>query len=441
MSQTLAIQGGVPVIREKLPSWPTFDAGTIRAAMVPLRTGRVNYWTGALGTQFEEQWAAYNGARYCISTTNGTSALHTALSALGVGPGDEVIVPSYTFIATSFAVLQAGAIPVFADVNAKDHCIAVSSIRKLIGARTRAIIPVHLYGNVCDMADIMTLAEERNLFVIEDCAQAHGAMLEGRKVGTFGHAGCFSFCQSKSFTTGGEGGAIVTNDEALAWECRSFRDHGYDVKERLRLLELEGRLPYIHNRVGFNYRMTEMQSAIGLAQLKKFDSWNLKNRRRNGEILLSMLEGCPQIRHLPVHDREEKRNGFFVFPITLDLDALGVNLEAVLKALTAEGVPNHPVFWPQCFKERAYQDHNGFGRAKFPFRSQEYTDPARVRYEDVACPEATRHQSSTFVTFVHPTLTARHMGAIGKGILKVLSAYAKDAGRDRAGAVAVGNAT
>ena len=193
-----------------------FEEETIQAAMEPLRTGKVNYWTGTEGMKFEEEFARYNGVRFGIATSNGTSALHVAVASLGIGPGDEVIVPSYTFIATSFAVCQAGAIPVFADVNKEDHTISPESIEEKITERTKGIIVVHLYGNVCQMDKIMEIAEKHNLKVIEDCAQAIGATFNGKKVGSIGHAGAFSFCQSKTFTTGGEGGCVITDDEDLA---------------------------------------------------------------------------------------------------------------------------------------------------------------------------------------------------------------------------------
>ena len=218
--------------------------------------------------------------------------MHVALSALGIGPGDEVIVPSYTFIASSFSIVQAGAIPRFADVNLDDHCISVESAEKLVTKRTKAIMPVHLYGNVCDMDAILAFAKKHNLFVIEDNAEAFGGSYKGKKTGTLGHmAGC-SFCQNKTFTTGGEGGMVTTDDEELAWQARSFRDHGYDVKERLNLLALEQKLPYIHNRVGWNYRMTEMQSAIGLAELERMDIWNMPRAGATGSILLDALGGA-----------------------------------------------------------------------------------------------------------------------------------------------------
>jgi len=419
-----AIEGGEPAIRQPLPGWPWFDEEVIQAAMEPLRTGRVNYWTGDIGRQFEEAWATWNGARFAITTTNGTSALHTAVAALDIGPGDEVIVPSYTFIASSFCVVQAGAIPVFADVRLEDHCIDPADIERKITERTRAIIPVHLYGNVCDMDAILAVARRHNLAVIEDCAQAHGALYKGRKVGTFGDLGCFSFCQSKTFTTGGEGGAVITDNEDRADACRAFRDHGYDVKRRMSLLEMEGALPYIHTRVGFNYRMTEIQSAIGLAQLRKIDTWNLPCRRRNGEILIQALKGVPQILTLPVHN-EEKANGFFVFPIVLNLDALRCDKKAFLEALLAEGVPAWREFWPQCYKEQAYQEHNGFGKSRFPFRSKEYTSPESVQYDRTFCPNAAWLEERTFIVLCHPRLEEEHMHQIADAIQKIAAYYAR----------------
>ena len=422
--EKLAIDGGEPTIREPLPTWPWFTEEIIQAATEPLRTGKVNYWTGKLGMEFERKFAEWNGAKFCVTTTNGTSALHTAIAALGIGPGDEVIVPSYTFIATSFCVVQAGAIPVFADVRRQDHCIDPEDIERKITKRTRAMIPVHLYGNVAEMDDIMKVAKRHDLYVVEDCAEAHGAIYRGRKVGTIGHVGCFSFCQNKTFTTGGEGGAIVTNDEDLAWRCRSFRDHGYDVETRLSLLEAEGTLPYIHTRVGYNYRMTEMQSAIGLKELERIDSWNLPRRRRNGEILIEELKNCEEIAQLPIHT-SEKVNGFYVFPIVLNLEKLSVDKKTIVKALTAEGLPVWREFWPQCYKEKAYVQHNGFGKVKFPFESKEYTDPKSVQYDKVYCPNAAWLEERTFIVHCYPTLEEEHIRLIARGIKKVLNHFKK----------------
>ena len=291
MAEKLAIQGGrSKAVTSNKIGWPNFDEKAIKAVEEVLRSGKVNYWTGPKGMQFEKKFAEWQGSKYAISVATGTAALHVALTTLGIGPGDEVIVPSYTFIASSFSVVQAGAIPRFADVNIEDHCISIESAEKLVNERTKAIMPVHLYGNVCDMDKINAFARKHKLYVIEDNAEAFGGSYKGKKTGTIGDiAGC-SFCQNKTFTTGGEGGMVTTDNEEYAWIAKSFRDHGYDVKERISLLELEQKLPYIHNMVGWNYRMTEMQSAIGLAELERMDSWNMPNRQRNARIIIDSIK-------------------------------------------------------------------------------------------------------------------------------------------------------
>lgn len=422
MSEKLAIQGGSKSVPGPLPPWPWFDERTVAAVAETLKSGKVNYWTGPKGMEFEKRFAAWQGSKFAISTTNGTSALHTALAGLGIGPGDEVIVPSYTFIASSFSIVQAGAVPRFADVNKEDHCISVESAAKLITKRTKAIMPVHLYGNVADLDPILDLAKKHNLFVIEDNAEAFGGMYKGKKTGSVGHVGACSFCQNKTFTTGGEGGMVTTDDEDVAWLCRSFRDHGYDVRERLRLLEMEQKLPYIHNMVGFNYRMTEMQSTIGLCELDRIDNWNMPRRRRNAQILIDALKGVPQILYLPV-DTPTRRNGWYVFPITLDIDHMTCDMAAFLETLGAEGAPCWKVFWPQCHTERAFQEHNAYGNSQFPFRSREYADPASVDYTRVNVSNAIWHQSRTFISFIFPTYEEEHMRGIAKAITKVIAAY------------------
>jgi dTDP-4-amino-4,6-dideoxygalactose transaminase len=387
-----------------------------------LQSGKVNYWTGPKGMEFEKQFARWQGSKYAISVATGTAALHTALAALGIGPGDEVIVPSYTFIATSFSVVQAGAIPRFADVNIDDHCISVASAEKLVNRRTKAIIPVHLYGNVCDMDPLMAFAKKHKLFVVEDNAEAFGGVYKGRKTGTIADFAAISFCQNKTFTTGGEGGMVTTDDEELAWQARSFRDHGYDVKERLNLLALEQKLPYIHNRVGWNYRMTEMQSAIGLTELARMDDWNMPRRRKNGRILMDILGELPQVKYMPI-DTPERQNGWFACPFSLDLENMSCDIVKFVKAAGAEGVPCWKVFWPQCHTERAFTEKFGFGRTGFPFTSKEYTDPASVDYSKVEVPNARWHESHTFTCFAYPTFSEDDMRQIAAALVKVIKAY------------------
>jgi dTDP-4-amino-4,6-dideoxygalactose transaminase len=424
MAGKLAIDGGPKSVTNKLAGWPQFDEKAISAVQEVLVSGKVNYWTGPTGMEFERKFAAWQGSKYAISASSGTAALHIALSALGIGPGDEVIVPSYTFIASSFSVVQAGAVPRFADVNIDDHCISVESAEKLVNERTRAIMPVHLYGNVCDMDGILDFASKHNLYVVEDNAEAFGGVYKGKKTGTLGDVAACSFCQNKTFTTGGEGGMVTTDNEDLAWQARSFRDHGYDIKQRLGLLELEQRLPYIHNMVGFNFRMTEMQSAIGVAELERIDTWNLPRRRLNARIIIDSIKDLPRVVYTPI-DTEDRRNGWYVMAFSLDIENMTCDIDRFVAACAAEGAPCWRVFWPQCHTEKAYRQHNSFGRSGFPFKSKEYTDPESVDYSKVEVPNAVWHQSHTFTCFAFPTYTEDDCRQIGCALAKVIKAYSK----------------
>ena len=422
MTKNLAINGGSKTITIQMQGWPSFDENAIQSVEAVLRSGKVNYWTGPKGMEFEKKFADWQGSRYAISVATGTAALHVALTALGIGPGDEVIVPSYTFIASSFSIVQAGAIPRFADVNREDHCISMESAEKLVNERTRAIMPVHLYGNVCDMDAIHAFARKHNLFVLEDNAEAFGGSYKGKMTGTLGNMAACSFCQNKTFTTGGEGGMVTTDNEDLAWIARSFRDHGYDVKQRLSLLELEQKLPYIHNMVGWNYRMTEMQSAIGLAELNRMDNWNMPNRRRNAKIIMDKILDLPQVLYGPI-DTEERRNGWYVMAFSLDIDHMKCDIREFVDAVGAEGAPVWKVFWPQCHTEKAFQEHRAFGNSGFPFTSSEFSDKQSVDYTSVDVPNAVWHESHTFTCFAFPTYTPDDCEQIGDALRKVILAY------------------
>ena len=416
----LAINGGAKVFNEAFPAWPQFNPAVYDKITDILKSGKVNYWTGKVGMEFEKKWAEWLGVANAISVANGTCALHTALASLGVGSGDEVICTSYSFIASSFCALQAGALPVFVDCGT-DHLIDPAKIEEAITERTKAIVVVHLYGMVADMDPIMEIAKKHNLFVVEDCAQCFGGVYKGKKAGTIGHVGCFSFCQSKHFTTGGEGGMVVTNDEDLAWECRSFRDHGYDVKAKLNLLEMEGKQLYIHRRVGFNFRMTEIQSQIGLCELERFDSWNLPNRIRNGKMLIAQLKDHPLIKYCPV-DTEERQNSFWWAPFVLDTDKLTVSTADFIKAVAAEGVPVYSVLWPEMYKEQAYTDRNGFGTAKYPFNDP---NARNIDYSKFNCKMANWMTDRTISFFTHPVYTEAHTQAMIDAFKKVAAAYMK----------------
>ena len=403
------------------PMWPQFAEKTLSEVAGPLRSGRVNYWTGSKGMEFEKKWSKWLGVRFAISCVNGTAALHIALSGFNIGPGDEVIVPSYSFIASSFSIIQAGAIPVFCDVST-DHTIDPEKIEPLISEKTKAIIVVHLYGVVADMDPILALARKHNLKVIEDCAQCFGGEYNGKKTGTVGDAGCFSFCQSKHFTTGGEGGMVTTDSEDFAWEFRSFRDHGYDVKERLNLLALEEKLPYIHNRVGFNYRMTEIQSIIGINELERFDNWNLKRRRYYASLYDEKLKDRKGIKEVALNT-EERKNAYWWYPFLLDLKVLDCDSETFRKRLTEEGVPNYGIQWPEAYLEKAYVEKNGFGTVKFPFLSKEYSRP--IDYSKVFCETAHNLRAETVNLFLHPTWEREHIDFCINGVITVLESHYK----------------
>jgi len=426
---TLAINGGKKVYDKPFPAWPQFNPKTAWTVFDILRTGKVNYWTGQVpgeephfsyGMMFEREWAKWLGVKNAISVSNGTAALHVALTALGIGSGDEVICTSYSFIASSFCALQAGALPVFVDTGT-DHLLDPSKIEKAITKRTKAIVVVHLYGMVADMDPIMKIAKKHKLYVVEDCAQCFGGVYKGKKAGTIGNVGCFSFCQSKHFTTGGEGGMVCTNDENLAWECRSVRDHGYDVKEKMNLLEKEGKQLYIHRRVGYNFRMTEIQSAIGLGELERFDSWNLPQRKKLGKMLIKGLKGHPLIKYLPV-DTKDRQNSFWLVPFVLDTNKLTCSCKEFIEAVQKEGAAAYSVLWPEMYKEDAYTKQQGFGTAQYPFK-----DPnnSKIDYKKCNCAVARSLADTTISFWTHPTYTEENIQADIDAFKKVAAVYMK----------------
>ena len=317
-----------------MPSWPQFNPKTLKRVEGILRTGKVNYWTGSEGAKFETAFADWVGTRNAVSVSSGTAALHLALEALGIGRGDEVICTPYSFRASATCVDNAGAKPVFADVG-MDHMLNAQTIAQAITKRTKAVVVVHLYGQVADMGPILALAKRRGLKVVEDCAQCLGGEYRGRKVGTLGDVGCFSFCQSKHFTTGGEGGMVVSRDRKVAGAVRSLRDHGWTV----------GSNPKAFDRVGYNARMTEIQSVIGLGELERFDSWNMPRRRRLSAALLKGLAGHPLVRYAPI-DTKVRRASFWLVPFVLDRRLLKCPVSRFIEAVQAEGAGAYKIMWP-----------------------------------------------------------------------------------------------
>ncbi len=276
-----------------MPRWPRFEQDEIDAAVRVLESGAVNYWTGGEGRAFETEFSTYLEMPYAIALANGTVALELALWALGIDSG-EVVVPARTFVATANAVRMRGLTPVFADVDRASGCITRQSVESCISGHTRAVIAVHLGGWPCEMGELQALCEEHDLFLIEDCAQAHGATHRGRKVGSFGHASAFSFCQDKIMTTAGEGGMLILRDEETWKRAWSYKDHGKDWDR----VHNEGHPPgfrWLHAQLGTNWRLSEVQSAVGRVQLRKLDSW-LTHRRSLAARYNERLSGTPGLR-------------------------------------------------------------------------------------------------------------------------------------------------
>lgn len=257
----------------KLPSWPNFSQEEIDKVGEVLRSNKVNYWTGGEARSFETEYAEFFGTKHAIALANGSVAIELALIALGVKPGDEVIVTPRTFIASISSIVNVGATPVFADVEPDSGNISARTIAQVITPKTRAAICVHIAGWPCEMDEIMALAQEHDFFVVEDCAQAHGSRYKGRPVGSIGHVGAFSFCQDKIMTTGGEGGMLICNDHHVWSKAWSYKDHGKSWSAVYEMNHADG-YRWLHESFGTNWRMTEMQAALGRIQLRMLPQWS-----------------------------------------------------------------------------------------------------------------------------------------------------------------------
>jgi len=351
-SSKLVIEGGDPVRTTPFPRWPQFDAEEIEAVSAVLRSGMVNYWTGDEGRLFEAEFAAYTGTKHAIAVANGTVALELALFALGIGTGDEVITPSRTFIASASCIAVRGATPVTADVDCESQTITAETVRRAIGPRSKAIIAVHLAGWPCDMDPIMTLAKEYNLAVVEDCAQAHGARYKGRPVGSMGHINAFSFCQDKIMTTGGEGGMITTNDDALWHRAWSYKDHGKSYEAACRRDPQPG-FRWLYDSFGTNWRLTEMQSALGRHMLRKLDAYVERRRNLAGKLNHAFAE-IPALRTTePADDVHHSFYKYYVFvrPEGLRSDW---DRDRIMAAIEAEGVPCFSGSCSEIYMEKAF---------------------------------------------------------------------------------------
>jgi len=341
---------------DPFPFWPAFTEEMVEAAAAVLRSGKVNYWTGNEGKQFEREFAQWVGVRHAVAMANGTVALEAALYAIGINPGDEVVVTPRTFVASASAIVRMGAIPVFADVERDSGNISAATVEPVLTDRTRAVIAVHLGGWPVEMGPLMELAERHDLVVIEDAAQAHGAMLDGKMAGSLGHLAAFSFCQDKIMTTAGEGGMVTCNDDELFKRLWSFKDHGKGYDTVFHKEHPPG-FRWLHEDFGTNFRMTEVQSVVGRKALQQVGSW-LQTRRRHGERLTDHLAKFEVVRMPAV--REGIVHSYYRFYCYLRPERLqsGWNRERIISEISSLGVPAFSGSCSEIYKEKAFDRHN-----------------------------------------------------------------------------------
>jgi len=367
--------------------WPSFTEEEANAVRDILLSNKVNYWTGQECREFERDFAAFADAEYAIALANGTVALDLALKGLGIGSGDEVVVTPRTFLASVSSIVTAGATPVFADVGRRCQNITPATVREVITPRTKAIVCVHLAGWPCEMDGFMALAEEHGLYVIEDCAQAHGARYKERSVGSLGHVGCWSFCQDKIMTTGGEGGMVTTNDRELWKRMWTYKDHGKSwdaVYER----EHPPGFRWLHESFGTNWRMTEMQGVIGRIQLQRMPEWH-QQRLANAERIWNTARELPGLRVPDVVEHVE--HGAYKCYVFVEPDQLaeGWNRDRVQQAIVDAGVPCFSGSCSEVYREKAF-------------------DGTGLRPEE-PLPIARELGETSLMFLVHPTLTEAEM--------------------------------
>ena len=401
--ESLAIDGGQPVRTRPFPPWPVFGQDEIDAAGAVLASGRVNYWTGEECRAFEEAFAALCGTRHAISLANGTLALELALYMHGIGPGDEVIVPARTFIASASCVVARGAVPIVCDVDPNSQNLTADAVLAALTLRTRAIVAVHLAGWPCDMDPIMALARSRGIKVIEDCAQAHGATYKGRPVGSLGDCAAFSFCQDKIMTTGGEGGMLVLNDTGLWEKAWAYKDHGKSYDAVFNREHPPG-FRWLHESFGSNFRMTEMQAAIGRKQLDKLPQW-LAARRQNAALLDAGFAGIPGLR--VVRPPEGIGHAYYKYYVFAEPEALAPGWDAtrIQEAILAEGVPCFAGSCSEIYRERAFVERGWVPADRLP--------------------AAQRLGETSLMFMVHPTLGEAEMADTLGAVRKVMRVAAR----------------
>ncbi|KPH90371.1 aminotransferase [Pseudoalteromonas undina] len=383
--------------------WPSFTQQEADAVSRVVLSNKVNYWTGTEGREFEKEFATWADSEYAVALGNGTLALDIALKALDVGAGDEVITTPRTFLASASSIVTAGAAPVFADVDLNSQAITAESIKAVLTPKTKAVIVVHLAGMPAEMDDIMALSKEHGFYVIEDCAQAHGAKYKGRSVGSIGHIGAWSFCQDKIMTTGGEGGMVTTNSKELWSAMWSYKDHGKSF-DAIYNREHPPGFRWLHESFGTNWRMTEMQAVIGRIQLTRMDDWTAK-RQAYGELLDRAAKGFDCIRLVEVPDytkHAEYKHYMFVKPQQL---ADGWSRDRIVNETVERGVPCFQGSCSEVYLEKAFDNT--------PWRPSE------------RLPNAVELGETSIMFLVHPTLTETEMAKTVQVMKKVFELASK----------------
>lgn len=343
--------------------WPFYDEDERQAALQPLVLGKTNYWTGCEGRLFEEAYADYFGARHAVALANGTLALELAFEALELKPGDDVVVTPRTFLASASAVVARGLRPVFADVDPDSGNITAETVARALTPRTKAVVCVHLAGWPCDMPNLVDLAETEGLKLIEDCAQSHGARIDERYAGTFGHANAWSFCQDKIMSTGGEGGMLTTDDDAVWRRAWAYKDHGKSY-EAVHAKDHAPGFRWLHESFGTNWRLTESQSAIGRVQLGKLGSW-IERRRAHAHRLIQTMRSYSAVRvPMPREGVEHAYYRLYAYVQPGGLKA-GWSRDRIMAELNEAGVPCFVGSCPEIYREQAFASR-GWSQERLP---------------------------------------------------------------------------
>ncbi|KIE19440.1 aminotransferase [Vibrio sinaloensis] len=378
--------------------WPSFTQEEADAVSRVLLSNKVNYWTGNECREFEKEFAAWAGCEYAIALGNGTLALDVALKALGVGEGDEVITTPRTFLASASSIVTSGAAPVFADVDLNSQAITAESIQAVLTPKTKAVIVVHLAGMPAEMDAIMALSQQYGFYVIEDCAQAHGAKYKGRSVGTIGHIGAWSFCQDKIMTTGGEGGMVTTNDKTLWSTMWSYKDHGKSF-DAIYNREHPPGFRWLHESFGTNWRMTELQAVIGRIQLARMPAWTAQ-RQANAAQIDEAVADLSVVRRVQVPEyskHAEYKHYLFVEPQKL---AERWTRDRIIEAIVERGVPAYQGSCSEVYLEKAFDNT--------PWRPVEALHNAKQLGE------------TSLMFLVHPTLSSEEVEKSARVIREVL---------------------